>query len=464
MGTSQTQALSKLEILGVGMSVGNLRQSMVWRSMLAQGDQFVFADIIGKMQNDVDNDPVSEKRAADALEWGVNPFIEKWHIPSLSIWPDIKKENKPSNYFPEHGSYGFFYDFINRHRPPAGMHHHKIASLGAYFKDNPEEVLEHAFRFMEQHPQLPAMLLYAMDGEPTRSLTADMSREKFWERGPRLRGMLTETYIALLLARRERIDAMRPQAGKPAAFAPSTYLPKPWTAEQIAQVDSLPTIAWLHRPQRISYQKDKNGQAVFDAAQASQRMSQREQHAAMQQALAQLLKQGQPARLLYDTGEDNARIVPLSMSMQQLMPDFDVFDAQRGFSISRRLGDTGAASPFVQWALAAVWAWRKQEASISAHLRQKDEASLVFISPSGDKRKHRLGDPIDFDLAPLDGSFAKPVQHIPPLEAEPKPAGAKLPPLTSLDPEATIPPGVLSALPPDWDPDATLPPGFLARP
>ena len=71
----------------------------------------------------------------------------------------------------------FFNDRVDDLRRPAGMHYHRIASLGSIFLNEPEEVLERAFQFFEQNPEVPALLLFMADGDMTRAMTGDMSRE-----------------------------------------------------------------------------------------------------------------------------------------------------------------------------------------------------------------------------------------------------------------------------------------------
>ena len=453
----QSQRLTTLDIIGIGMVTEMFRQDQIWEKMQQVGDQSILPTDPDSYQKDSSyRSIIMDKRSAEVMERGASHFLTKWPIPAVSIWSHCFKEEKPDEFHPGKTNYAFYYERINDLRAPAGMHHHKIASLGAFFKDNPEEIMERAFLFFEQNPQAPALLLFVSDGDETRALTGDKSRAKHWEQGPRLFDAMTESMVTLLLTRRERVDAMR----NPASFQASKYLPQAWTAEQLAVYDRLPTIATVHRPQRVSYWKDKDGKPTFDSKQKVKTMSASEQQAAVLAALKTSLTYGKPARIFYDAGSaaTGKHIVPFSMALQQSLPDFDLFDAKLSFNIHRRLGETGAASPFLQWVIAATASYRQKGVSFTVNLRQADEATITVITPSDDKRKHPMGDPISFQLAPEDGSPAQPNTVA---VNEDSNAFAQSP---AFDPDATLPPGFKrpSAQGFDfatWDPDSTLPPG-----
>lgn len=318
------------------------------------------------------------------------------------------------------------------------MHHHRIASLGSIFLNEPEEVLERAFQFFDQNPEVPALLLFMADGDITRAMTGDMSRRPFWEEGPRRIDSMTEAMVVLVLARRDRVDALRPfaphatgdrnaqfhterdrqlnaaraaarAAGTPEpqqlVFKPSRYLPTPWTEEQLSQFDSLATIAVVHRPVRVSYRKDKQGKPTFDSAHQASLMHEQEQQAVFKTGLDAALRDipgGKPARVFYDTGGPVAgrHLVPLSLAAYHSLPGLDLFKPDQGYDLHARLGNTGAASPFVQWALAAIAAQHQKNASLTVNLRRNDEATITVVTPSLDSSNPKKTNPLDFKLAP----------------------------------------------------------------
>ena len=418
---TSAKPLTTLDVMGVGLSVEMFRQAHAWVEMQKKSKKSILPEDLKVYEtNHTMKDLISEKRSADVLEAGASRFVEWWPIPSLSVWAHCYDDEKPDPSFGGKTNYDFFNDRVNDLRMPAGMHYHRISSLGSIFLNDPEEVLERAFQFFEQNPEVPALILYASDGDMTRQYTGDVSRRPFSEEGPRRVGSMTESMVALVLARRDRVDALRlfiPNAegdrnaqyfaerdrqlnaaraaarvaGKPEPikleFKPSRFLPKPWTAAQISQFEMLPTIAVLHRPVRVTYRKDKQGKPTFDPAQTASVMHEKEQQAAFKAGLDAALREvpgGKPARVFYDTaGPATGRhVVPFTVAAYQSMPGFDLFKPEQGYDIYARIGNTGAASPFVQWALAAIAGFQKHDTSMTMNLRQNDEATITVVTPS----------------------------------------------------------------------------------
>ena len=408
--------LSTLEVMGIGLSVEMFRQAKVWEELQKHpGGSILPSDLSTYPTNYTVKELASGKRAADTLEYGGSHFVEYWPIPSLSVWPFCDDKEEPSVVSEGKTNYAFFYNRINRLSSEAGMHGHEIASLGSYFQNEPEEILERAFQFFDGHPEAPALLLLMSDGDMTRGIAGDKSRKPYWSEGPRRFDSMAESFVVLVLARRERVDALRPFAWHSAAnsgeefktqrdqrmnakkvagtltFKPSKYLPEPWSDQQLQQFDSLPTIAVLHRPIRVSYRKDKDGKPTVDPAHQASLMHEPEQQAAFKTAFDAALKEipgGKPARVFYDTaGPATGRhVVPLSLALGASLPGFNLFNPEQGYDLSARIGNTGAASPFVQWALAAMAGFKNKDAGITVNLRQSEEATITVVTPAADRR------------------------------------------------------------------------------
>ena len=369
--TKPDSRLMTLDVMGIGLSVEMFRQSKAWEELQKHPkDSILPSDLSKYPSNYTVKDLATEKRAADVLEYGAGNFVEHWPIPTVSVWAYCNKPETPSIVSDGKTNYSWFYDRVDDLRMPAGMHYHRIASLGSFFRNEPEEVLERAFQFFEGNPEVPAVLLMMSDGDMTRLSVGDVSRKPYWSEGPRRFDSMTESFVVLVLARRDRVDALRPFAPQAATalhaagpakpgFKPSKYLPEPWTAEQLQQFDKLPTIAVLHRPIRVSYRKDKDGKPTFDPKLQAGLMHDQEQQTAFKTGFDAALKEipdGKPARVFYDAGgpATGRNVVPLSLAAHASLPGFDLFNPEQGYDISARIGNTGAASPFVQWALAAI--------------------------------------------------------------------------------------------------------------
>jgi hypothetical protein len=417
--------ITSLDVVGIGVSVEMFRQGKVWDELQKHPTDSILPTDLSKYPNSFsERDLASDKRAADTLEYGASHFVEQWPIPAISIWSYCNDPVEPGT-LPGETNYAFFNKRIDALRMPAGMHAHKIQSLGAFFSNEPEEVLERAFQFFDGNPEVPALVVMVSDGDMTRQYTGDKSREAYWNDGPRKSGAMTETFVALMLARRDRVDALRPFAGTPATalhaagpvkpgFKPSKYLPEPWTADQISQFDHLPTIAVLQRPIRVTYMKDKDGNPTFDDAKKAKLISTNAQQIEFKKAFDAALQDipgGHPARIFYDTNGSStgARVVPLAQAVHNSIPDFDLFQPDQGYDITARMGNTGAASPFVQWALAAMATYQHKDSAMTVNLRQAGEVMITIVTPAGDTSTHPMGHPFNFNLAPEDGGPAVPV-------------------------------------------------------
>ena len=153
----------------------------------------------------------------------------------------------------------------------------------------------------------------------------------------------------------------------------------------------MPTIAVLHRPIRVTYRKNKDGKPTFDAKQQAHLMQAQEQQAAFKigfDAALQEIPGGRPARVFYDTGggPTNHHMVPMTVAAHLSLPALDLFKPAEGIDLSIRIGNTGAASPFVQWALASMAANKNKDASITVNLRQGEEATITVVTPRADPR------------------------------------------------------------------------------
>lgn len=400
--TNQSK-IQTLDIMGLGLTVEMLRQSDILKELDSQGDKFIIPQDPKYYYWDVDYRlKIKRLREADSLEHCISYFVQGWHIPTVSItakkWFDESNAKKMLEF-----------DYVDRLRQPAGLHAHQSKQLRRFFVDLPEGILASAFQFFETNPEAPALLLFVND----REQTSGDGYHKITDQ--------TEASVAILLARRERVEAIRPyvrpstgpNAYKPVTpsgmppFQPTEFVPKAWLDWQIKQFDALPTIGILHRPVTVPYMKDKDGKPTFDQAAKASLMSDTEKQLAFQTgwkaAMSALPEGKKQARVFYDHGDpSNAKaLVPLSLALHLQDPNFDLFDPKQGYNIHRRLGETGAASPLLMWANGLVGAWRNKSASVAVNLRDPNQATITVISPSNDTRRHPMGDPIDFGVAPV---------------------------------------------------------------
>lgn len=402
MTTPSNHRLQTLEVLGLGLSVEHFRQSTVLAKMDAAGDKsiipqdqkFYYWDAQYRSQ-------ITDQREADSLEHCIRYFVAGWPIPNVYVMPT-------NQFDPDRAPEYIDYDYINGLRQPAGLHGHMTKQIRRpIFSDLPESVLESAFQFFDYYPEAPALLIAVQGGIESSN-------------GYHKASDPSDSVASILLARRDRVDLIRPYvrastgpnaykevhpAGKP-PFLPSQFVPKAWLDWQIKQFDDLPTIGILHRPVIVSYMKDKDGKVTGNPEQKKKLMNDHEKQLAFQNAWKPIMDALPPgskqARIFYDHGAANngKALVPLSLALHLQDPRFDLFDPKQGYNIHRRLGETGAASPFVMWNLGLIASYRNKNTSVAVNLRDPNQATITVITPSTDKRKHPVGDPIDFGLAP----------------------------------------------------------------
>lgn len=169
-----SQKLDTLDVLSLGLSVDVFRQGKTWEELEAQSKnqhESLHAGSILPMDprqypiTADDKDMASAKREADALELGLRNFLEKWPIPTITIvrgW----NPTTPNLRFTPGETQESLNVMVNDMRIPAGLHWHRIRSMqnGIICNDTPEGAVEYVFQLFEQHPDLPALLIYVNEG------------------------------------------------------------------------------------------------------------------------------------------------------------------------------------------------------------------------------------------------------------------------------------------------------------
>lgn len=378
-----------------------------WDAVKASSGKKVISDSPADYQKTADGKTqVSRQRRAAAIEWALAPFVEGWPIPNIEV---DRRYTRAEDIETARSM-----DFVRSRLQYAGLHWHRTQKFDHVFNDIPDDALERAFKLLDDNPDCPAALIY-VDQPGNHSM------------GPRLPTDPTESVVALVLARRERVEWLRrfipyvdkgegnnPEFWKwtgtpPVPFTPTRCFPTPWTKGQFAQFDKLPTMAVLHRPVVVSYRKDggtamsdREREAVFAAGWA------RALDVLPKNAEGKLHPRAIPARVFYDHGDASGarNLVPATVNLLH-NPDpqalrLDVLDPQLGFNMFNVLGDTGIASPMVQWAIGSIATWTEKDVTITLNLRNPDQATITVITPNNRPdnlgRSHPAGNPADFPL------------------------------------------------------------------
>ncbi|HTV87205.1 MAG TPA: DUF2875 family protein, partial [Dyella sp.] len=266
--------LETLDIVSVGLSLDVYRQGQVWGQMQQQDARQSNSLHVGSiLPTDPAKYPVTvdtknmayDQRKADALELALKDFREAWPIPTVTVvrgWNSGAANPRVSH---EAVKETLQY-MVEGLRPEAGLHWHEIHQLpnGVICSDTPEDVVEDIFRTFEGHPDLPAMLVYVVEGYNMAGMLSTKDQALIGVgNGPRQPGELTDAMVALVVARPERVNWLRgfvkytkPPPGHsiypgftfwdrqpPMTFRASPFIPEPWTALGFKQWDAMKTLA-----------------------------------------------------------------------------------------------------------------------------------------------------------------------------------------------------------------------------
>ena len=397
-----------LEVLGLGLSVEHFRQTRIWQEMTSKPkDSYIFPTdpkrsspaATGKMN-------VYIKREADALEHALSWYAENIAVPVILVAPARHNpEDKDADMESE----------LTGTVHEAGLLFTHVSVVETIYTDYPDLVLAKVFAFFDAHPEVPAVTLVMIDGLTARDRLRAAGTDGFLQDGWRRTDELDDAMVVLVLARQDRMTALKPYAAhmdksdwslvpfwdKPKTpkvpFQPTQWLPVAWNTEQVGQFEALPVLGYVHRPQYASYLQP-DGQPMGPQGRAAA-------FAQAWQAALDALPAGQkPARVFYDCSYQPGQaegVVPLHLAMVKLGPDLDL--AKAGYNLFPSLGDTGASSPFVSLALGIIASHEQKDISAATCFKRPDGASIFLISPPSAAdllKKHPSGEnPLNFKLA-----------------------------------------------------------------
>ena len=421
---SSSPRLETLDIIRVGLSLDVYRQGQVWAQLLQQNSSQSDALQVGTaLQMDPafyptiaeDKDMAWAQRKANALELALRGFPERWAIPTLTVVRDYDPTVPRLRFSPERASISLN-GMADRTMGPAGLHWHRSKPLrpGVICNSTPEEFVEYLFSVFEKNPDMPALLVYAVDGFGMfYAMGSRNDKRKGVATGPRQPGELTDAVTAIVFARPERLDWLRGFAkytkphkndidpaftgwrrNPPYSFQPSPWFPQPITERGFQQWDRLTPLARLHRPVEVSLQSDSiplKGEARHAA------IANAWTQAAWTQAVTPLARA--PTRVFYDAGLNRSALADLLPALQMADSSLDLLASDQSYDLTQRLGDTGAASPFVGIALATMASYLNADTSAIVPLRRDDRVTVITISSPTPGQKP-ANDPFGVKLRP----------------------------------------------------------------
>jgi hypothetical protein len=443
-----------LEVIGLGVTLDKYRQSALW-DVLSKGNAHASIreqDPKKYPWSEDDKDGQEGGRANDSMENGAKFSPIYWGIPAfLAGSPSGKELVTPTSPTATIASLDF----------------HLFVAAGWDLSERPDQLIERVFKFFDENPDVPFVVVSSVDGLYNRNLYRPKGTPPLVRNGYYVPEM-PDSSAVFVLARRERAEAVRGYAfedfdegregidmkalnaqgfgrrlylsylrlskevpkneGIPrrtptvaewlqetAAFAkrpeiyskvhsafdqradkrpskdfrPTPWFPIPWNKDQWEDFDKLPTYGFIHRPVFVKT-VDENGKPLSrqDARAAALAVGWDE----ALHTLPEKERIAAPARVITATGGNLDQLVAISSVFNGWAtkggPELDKSKATQWIDTDARLGNTGAATWFMQMAIGLMGSYREGGASAAINLRDPSEASIIFVTPpSEEKRK-----------------------------------------------------------------------------
>jgi hypothetical protein len=474
VATEQFKREYVLEVIGLGVTLDKYRQGALWDA-LQKGNPYSTIreqDVKKYPWSESDKSGISGGRGGASLENGAQYTPMYYGVPVFNAEPPSHNEKQRDRL--DDPRSGLASGFIS-----SGMAWHLFVVGPRRFNEHPDRILEDVFAFFDANPDVPYIVLNSDDSMESRDTYRAEGAPAQLKDGYYIPEM-PDTSALLVLARRERVDAVRPfvwddpdnnfvqnklrmlyadlmhtvpfpgytatrtpaQVGADAsgretldgherqplvaewlegsaAFAqrpdvrgtdhvslvdavtspwahrpprdwkPTPWFPIPWNREQLDTFDKLPTLGFIHRPTFVKF-TDEHGKPITRRDERDKVLQAGWQAALL--TLPEAERRRAPARIVAATGNDTSQTILLHSALSSYAahggPEIDTGNSGQFIDTDKRLGNTGATTLFMQMAIGVMGSYRDGGISVAVNLRDKDEASIVFISPpSEEKRK-----------------------------------------------------------------------------
>lgn len=173
----------------------------------------------------------------------------------------------------------------------------------------------------------------------------------------------------------------------PRDWKPTPWFPVPWSQTQLTRFDKMPSLGFIHRPVWVKT-TDEHGQPL-----ARRDARQKALEEGLQAALHTLPKAERgkgPARVIAATNNQTEQLIALEGMLHQYAaqggPEIDSGKLNQFIDVDHRLGNTGAATLFMEMAIGVMGSYLAGGPSLAINLRDPREASFIFISPPSQEK------------------------------------------------------------------------------
>ncbi|MEW6023062.1 MAG: DUF2875 family protein [Pseudomonadota bacterium] len=185
----------------------------------------------------------------------------------------------------------------------------------------------------------------------------------------------------------------------PKEWKPTPWFPIPWNREQLKTFDRLPTLGYIHRPTFVRF-KDEQGKPVTHRAER-QKLLQAGWKAALE-TLPEAQRTVSPVRVIAATNNNTDQLIALHGVLDAQAaaggPEIDSAKLSQFIDTDKRLGNTGAATLFVQMGIGVMGSYRDGGVSAAVNMRSPDEVSIILISPPSDEQRKNQKHPNGGDV------------------------------------------------------------------
>jgi len=168
----------------------------------------------------------------------------------------------------------------------------------------------------------------------------------------------------------------------PRDWKPTPWFPIPWSKLQLEQFDSMATLGFVHRPIFVNT-TDEHGKPLSRRDARQKALMEGLQEAL--KTLPEAERAKAPARVIAATNKQTEQLIALESMLHQYAaqggPEIDSGKLDQFINIDHRLGNTGAATLFMEMAIGVMGSYRADGPSLAINLRDPHEATFIFISP-----------------------------------------------------------------------------------
>ncbi len=441
-----------LEVLSLGVTYDKFRQGNLWNA-IRSGTAFAplreFDESIEPWSK-FEKMGRSKKRAADAFENAVAVTPMYWGMPSMYAsvpYPASRSDDANRTFLGLTGSAE-----VN------GFSWHLFVASTTLLSSTPDRLVETAFQFFDDHPDVPLLFVSAVDSPYIHDSRAVPSTLRNLRDG-RYVVQLPDSAVVFVFGRRERVDRLRNfawedkdndfgqnkirmayyelrgQLAKPDTYnnrhlsveewqaesarlaarndirsgwgtsrlrngwTPSPWFPVPWSTSQLAAFDRLPTLGYVHRPVFVKWE-DAEGKPADSEEQRILLMKRGLDEA--RQALSANGKSEFPTRIIAATENrvERSLILHKALNAQKAEggPGYEITNKTKFIDTDRRLGNTGSATFFMQAAIGIMGSYREGGVSAAINMRDPNGASIMLISPPSDELRAKQQHPSGGDV------------------------------------------------------------------